>query len=461
MPIIGLLSIFPQFRDYKINGKLYSQSMKKLLVTSETLCIDSTSEGICTSKFILALHRAGYQVYCLTSDAHLTGKVGEFTLPWLGDVPIKHIFDGNQPEQKLRRKSSTIENKLQAAVAHLTGWNTMTWRSVGQWRKALRKCISEVKPDIIFVRSAGMNFHPHLAISSMKMDIPWVAHYHDPFPISLYPEPYRRVTPILCANQERYNNQILTQANALTFPSERLKNWMVGSKSEKIKSKAYVLPHLGSDLCNEIDNSLHTFGVRGDEFNLVHLGNVLGHRNPNLLIEAYKSFLWKSEERRKKSKLFMVGPVSNKFVANDLWNIMINQGNLVNIARRISYSESLAIGRMASVLVLIEANNIESPFFPGKLADYIWLRKPILALTPKQSSTTDILGADYPLLTPPNNVDAIEGALTIAWEHWISDTSNSLLPSQNTLEGISEASVIKNVEQIIQAVSSTLQHDSC
>ena len=395
MPIIGLPSKFPKYRDYQINGKIYSQSIKKLLVTSETLCIDSTSEGICTSKFILTLHRAGYQVYCLTSDAQLTGKVGEFTLPWLDDVPIKHIYDGNQPEQKLRRKSSTIENKLQAAVAHLTGWNTMTWRSVGQWRKALRQCISEVKPDIIFVRSAGMNFHPHLAISSMKIDIPWVAHYHDPFPISLYPEPYRRVKPVLSANQERHNNRILARASALTFPSERLQKWMVGSRSESLLAKSYILPHLASDIDLESAMLPITIPICKDQFNLIHLGTILGARNPNTLIQAYQSFLAGSDERKAQSKLFLIGPVHKKqLLENPLWKQCIEQGNLVILDQRISYRESLMIGKLATILVLIEAESHESPFFPGKLADYLWLRKPILALTPDLSTTRDILGVN-------------------------------------------------------------------
>ena len=55
---------------------------------------------------------------------------------------------------------------------------------------------------------------------------------------------------------------------------------------------------------------------------------------------------------------------------------------------------------------------------PGKLADLIYLEKPILALTPKKSETIRILGEHYPYQAGLNDVEEIYSNLVLLWNNW-------------------------------------------
>lgn len=55
---------------------------------------------------------------------------------------------------------------------------------------------------------------------------------------------------------------------------------------------------------------------------------------------------------------------------------------------------------------------------PGKLADLIFLEKPILALTPKKSETLRILGDAHKYHARVNDEDDILQTLLVLWNDW-------------------------------------------
>ena len=219
----------------------------KILITSEALTLEHTSEGICTSKFVWALHKAGFDLRVLTSDPNINKDEKTFSVSWLNNLSIQHIQQYSQGENKTTG-NRVVFNKLDALYAYLTGWNLSTWKNIYLWRRAIYENVKQFKPDLVFVRGAGSSFQPHMAMVIGKFKVPWVANYHDPFPLSLYPEPYRRVTPVLSAQQEKHHRRILQKADALSFPSERLMNWVLRVEPKNIYEKAYVIPHLACAL---------------------------------------------------------------------------------------------------------------------------------------------------------------------------------------------------------------------
>lgn len=424
----------------------------KILITSEALTLEHTSEGICTSKFIWALHKAGFDLRVLTSDPHLQKNTKPFSVPWLNHVPIQHIQQYSREEIK-PPVNRFVFNKLDAIYAYLTGWNWHVWKKIGLWRRAITENIDQFHPDLVFVRGAGASFQPHMAMISSKQRIPWVANYHDPFPLSLYPEPYRKVTPLLSASQEKWHWKILQKANAISFPSRRLMNWVLRGQSEQVYSKAYVIPHLASALDIKTPDSCQLLEDFSECFLMLHLGTLLGLRSPDALYRAFASFLKKSEERCKLARMVMIGPVSKQHRGeNKLRDELIQQGNLVIYNQRINYGESLKYGKNADALIIVEAVSKESPFFPAKLSDYLWLNKPILALTPEQSTTRDILGSDYPLVASPDHPEEIEQALTTLWNAWKSGQAGELLAAPKALSSCSEEVVVNRLYEILHHV---------
>jgi hypothetical protein len=70
----------------------------------------------------------------------------------------------------------------------------------------------------------------------------------------------------------------------------------------------------------------------------------------------------------------------------------------------------------ADVLILVESDIGPGIYLPSKFVDYLWARKPIVAVTGGQSTVTDAIGFDYPFRACPSSVPEITGALDRAFE---------------------------------------------
>lgn len=435
----------------------------KILVTARQLSLDRTSEGICTSKFLLALSRAGYEVTCLTSDDIADTGSAISSVPWLEPVRIKHINsysdDGVWTRWSRLTKSLAAAGsagayagrKIDAAIVYATGYRPYDWRQVDLWYRALRQEVETEKPDLIFVRAAGQEFEPHMAMLRWRPPVPWIANYHDPYPVSLYPMPYCHRYPLISRWQESVHRKILAAANALTFPSRRLLEWVLRDDLEQYRRKAFVIPHLASEL-PEPDSASERFKLpvpKSDDFNIVHTGTLLGPRDPRVLLRGFLDFIKQDGEKRERARLVFVGSLkgeSRQHLTRSEWSHLIGSENLLCLDQRINYHRALEIANTAVSVVILEANAAESPFFPAKLADYLWLRKPILALSPKMSVVDDILGPDYHLWVAPDDCHGVTSALSTLWAHWTTGRLSELTPSQSILDSMSEAAVLAKLE---------------
>lgn len=435
----------------------------KILVTARQLSLDKTSEGICSSKFILALSRAGYEVSCLTSDDIAGTDPAISSVPWLESVRIKHIksYGDDGAWTRLARLTESLaaggnagayaRRKINGAIQYATGYRPYYWGQVDLWYRALRQEVEAEKPDLIFVRAAGQEFEPHMAMLRWRPPVPWIANYHDPYPLSLYPRPYCHRYPLISGWQESVHRKILAAAHALTFPSRRLLEWVLRDDLEQYRRKALVIPHLATDL-PEPDSAIETFKLpvlKSDDFTIVHTGTLLGERDPRVLLRGFLDFIKQDGEKRERAHLVFVGGVfgeARQHLTQSEWSQLIGPENLVCLDQRINYHRAIEIAKSAVSVVILEANAAESPFFPAKLADYLRLRKPILALSPRMSVVADILGPDYQLRVAPDDSHGVTSALNTLWAHWTTGRLSELVPSQSILDSMSEAAVLAKLE---------------
>jgi hypothetical protein len=435
----------------------------KVLVAAKALDVNRTSEGICSSKFVAALSRAGHDVVCITAEASLSAQSEWSRVAWLDRALVRHISaysgDGAWPRGRALLKSMArgsagtyAVRKINASLAYGTGYDSDAWTEVTHWRTALQTALRDERPDIAFIRAAGSEFHPHLAMLNVDTAVPWAAHYHDPFPLSLYPAPYRTRYPFIAGHQERLHRRILERASALTFPSRRLLKWVLSGQEAPHQTKGFVLPHLAmalafADSASELPDSLQ---LSADRFNLVHTGTLLGPRNPGPLVSAFRAFVGDDACKRRLARLTFVGSV-NRAHAQYERSVAADGAHIEILNQRISYQQSLQLIRAATAAVVLEAGS-ESPFFPAKLADYLWLNKPILALSPRNSVASDLLGSEYPLLVAPDDEPGIARALDHLWQHWRSGRMNRLQPAADCQQ-LGEAAVHVELNRVFQAVS--------
>jgi hypothetical protein len=259
-----------------------------------------------------------------------------------------------------------------------------------------------------------------MALASLQDGAPWIGYYHDPWPGHLYPEPYRWEWSIPGWHQERWHRKILRRAPALAFPSKRLRDWVLCGDLEPLREKSFLFPHLatGPDKAELEEGGRLPGGFARGGFHVVHAGTLLRHRTPWALLAGFLRFVEKSEERRERAKLWLVGRVDRHITPDARWEDLTSRPWVRVVNERVDYRSSMEMLYHSSAGVILEAEAEESPFYPGKLADLLYLRKPILAVTPRRSTVRDMLGDAYPLLCMPGQPEEVERSLELLWEAW-------------------------------------------
>jgi glycosyltransferase involved in cell wall biosynthesis len=432
----------------------------KILVTAPQVRLDTTSEGICTAKFLTAVAGAGHQVVCLTADRVLRSAAGP-VCPWLPDITMWHRDDfpaagwwprTSQIATRLAESGAvgaSIDRKGNALAAYLTGYSSHVWSEVERWRSAIQHAVHLAKPDVIVTRAAGTRFDPHVAMSDMRLGIPWIANYHDPFPASLYPPSYRLYAPFMSGLQERIHRRIVRSAHALTFPSERLLHWVLRDQLKEHQRKAFVVSHIGGGIEGTEAGSAEP-APDSRMFSVVHTGTLLHQRNPQPLLRAFLRFMDEHRASHGHARLVFVGRVHRDHVALPEWAALDALGAVQRLEDRVPYDAAVAIARDAAALVVLEADDEESPFFPAKLADYLWLNRPILALSPRKSTTADLLGRDYPLLSTPADVDRIAGSLAALWRGWSDGDLAQFLPHRAVADSCGAPAVQAQFDRVLE-----------
>lgn len=422
----------------------------KILVAAQELRLDTTSEGICTAKYINALVAEGHSVRCVTAD-----RLDQDQCGWLPSVAVEALDTerAQDPWSAVSRLCNRVaaggdlgkqlDGKLNAAISFATGYSAHIWRKVSDWQHAIRHASRDV--DVIITRAAGGRFEPHFAMLKLRLSVPWVANYHDPFPLSLYPDPYRERIPIRSAAQERLHRQILDRADALTFPSARLRDWVVADATAH-RRKAFVVSHIGLDAGRPVPPDDRVFRI-------VHTGTMLRQRNPQGLLRGFLEFVGDDPDRQARCRLVLIGRIDKQHRDLPEWQALQRIGVVETIEHRIPFEAAVDANQRAVAVAIVEADTAISPFFPAKLADYLALRKPILALSPRASSTADILGPDYPLIVPPNDHAGIAVRLTRLWDAWRSGQLASFLPPEQCAAAVSVDAVRRQARAALEFVA--------
>jgi hypothetical protein len=422
----------------------------RILVAARRLAADRTSEGICSSKYVAALVAAGHDVSCITSEDTTDVLQNEWQARW---APITHTDSvaSKGMSTALARLTARMaargpmgaysSRKLQGVSKRATGYSVQTWADVAAWRSAVRSSIESAQPAAVVVRGAGREFEPHIAMLGWQPSVPWIAHYHDPYPGSLYPEPYRQYVALQSPRQERIHRRIIQAADALTFPSQRLLDWVLRGDLEGERRKAFVVPHMAGDPIPTVATGTVNVPLEEDHLNIVHTGTLLRERDPRSMLRGFLNFVDQGDERRRLARLILVGRVDRAHTNSNEWATLTRRGLLRCIDHRVSYRCALAVSRRANCLMILEANTKDSPFFPAKLADYLWLGKPIIAVSPEASATADILGRDYALRVPPSDSAVAATVFERVWNAWREGALERLAPPRSLAESMSEAAV--------------------
>ena len=242
-----------------------------------------------------------------------------------------------------------------------------------------------------------------LRVKARYPALPWVAHFSDPWVDSLYNQDESSRLLRMWRRQER---AIIRAADAVVFVTERTADLVMAKYPAEWRKKVHIVPHgYDLDLRHDLSNVQST--NREDRLRFVYTGNLYGKRHPLPLLSGL------SQIRRDRPQ-FVLPNV--KFVGHSASEYVVRAHELgldefVEFSPSVKYLDALNAAAGADVLVSLDADTTDSVFFPSKLVDYLMFGKPILAVTPPNSATADILRPLGHVCVAPGDVDAVATAI--------------------------------------------------
>ena len=142
-----------------------------------------------------------------------------------------------------------------------------------------------------------------------------------------------------------------------------------------------------------------------------------GKRNPEILFKAIQELIEDEKIKKDKISLNFYGDKSN---LEDLKN-KYKLDNIVNINGFISHEEVLLKQNQSDILLLISWDNPkEEIFIPGKVYEYMALKRPIISIGYKKGSLKDLIDKTGIGIHTPN-IDTLKERLIEYYNEFISN----------------------------------------
>lgn len=238
--------------------------------------------------------------------------------------------------------------------------------------KAAIELMKEFQINTLYTHSTPLVNHlAGLAVKETNHNVHWTAHFSDPWTLNPYLS-YR--TAIQQKINKFYEKAVISRADTITVTSEKTKELFVKGLAAD-QSKIKVLPHV-------FDPALYTRRKTKPAKKIIaHTGNIYGLRSAAPLIEAVHKVQPQNLEFHFYGRM---KEEERKFAESKC-------PELIKFFDSVPYLDSIKVLSEADILMVIDAPLKDSPFFPSKLADYIGAGKPVVALSPLSSTTTQIV----------------------------------------------------------------------
>jgi len=355
-----------------------SDSGYRILMFAPAFAPFANPESIVNSKLALAFLDAGWEIDVISRNLTIESRYNygsEWIDPWLPLKEINHTV--NYPSDN---KVSRIFQILYGVLR--TGYLIEGCRWASYALDIALTLHRKKKFDVVISRSGPDSAHLAAMAFIRKTGIPWIANWNDPTG-GKAPEPYGRgLAGETGWIYECFLQKVIKKVDWITFPSDRLKNYVSMYLGEDILRKSSVIPHVAMSpplITKKANNT----------FTLCHAGYLSKERNPKIFLEALATFI-RQRGLNDRLRFNLIG-IENC----DFRNVIQEYGLQDNIIfkGRLSYQDTLSEIYRSDVAVVLEASSEESIFLPSKFIDYVQVGRPILAVSPKMGTLNDIISS--------------------------------------------------------------------
>jgi len=350
-----------------------------------------------------------------TFEFERLGRATEGLLAPRGDAPLREPATGARSEPRrsgLRRMLKGAAGLVQTHA--LVPDPQITWVP-GAFLKGL-SLIRKERPAVIYSSSPPNSCQVLGLMLKRATHVPWIADFRDPWTEGIRRKQSYERSGVRRRLEHALERRVIEGADHIIVTTEKTLEQFL-AKYPAIPSSKY------SVITNGFDAADFTVARGGDrlldasDFNVTLTGNVETMFDAVPFLTAVRDLLDEDEEFRARLRINFVGAKRGKY------DEFINHHRLETNVRYIGYvphQTSLTYLAESDVLFLCQIPVYESATtkLSGKLFEYLYMRKPILALT-LPGLTTDILSrSGLGVAVDPNDQPGIKKALRDLYLRW-------------------------------------------
>lgn len=240
--------------------------------------------------------------------------------------------------------------------------------------KGLRSIVRN-RPDVMYSTSPYPSAHLIALLLNRLTRIPWVADFRDPWcgnPFQL------RRTPLAERLDLWLEARVFRHAARIICNTPTMREDFVLRHPCAAPKTLTILNGIDTETMNYIEPLCL---VPEGHFAFVHCGQFYGPRSPVPLFDAFRRFQVDCPERSSRVQLVFIGPAA--YQGRPLADLAREAGveHQVQILGELAHAEALACCAAANALVLVGADGPGSRLqVPQKLFEYLYFRRPILAM---------------------------------------------------------------------------------
>lgn len=398
------------------------------------------SESLVASKLVLTLRQSGCEVDVISrSELEIYGNTWEF--PW---TELQTCTQELVPPH--RSKAFLLAERVVDALALGYPIAGLRWARLAVERG--RQMLAQKRYDVLISRSPPDIGHLPALILARETGVPWVATWNDP-PVGAWPAPYTNGSQLPKWFHIRLARQVLAQASAHIFPSERLAHHICRHLKITPPATIAIIPHAAMPRLQ-----LPPLQNRTDAFRLCHAGKLCNARDPRKFLEAVRQFLVAQRPPAGQFTFDQIGHVDSDLLAlSREYGIQEH----VRCTGPMSYLATMEYLSQSDVVVLVEAPCEEGIFLPSKLVDYAQTGRPILAASPKIGTVADLLAKHGGgIVADTSSCESIVEALTTLYKAWKREELDKNYNSTELGKQFDSSSILAGYQGIFQHLRSTM-----
>ena len=402
--------------------------MKKVLMISHDFPPIQSVEGVRSMKFTKYFPKFGWgsivlcakePAVCIVDDTHLSESSS--------DIDIYRTY--------------SLENIISKGIAIYLGLSDkFVWIpfAIRMGKKIFKK------EDINVIVSRSTPVTSHLVAYKLKLHsgLPWIADFSDPWtqnPYVKYP------SRIIQRFDEHLEQKVIYMADKITFTAERTRAQFLDKYKDIPENKVITIPNF-----YDPDDFIKPKDItKSDKFTITYAGGFYGIRTPEPFFRALELLKEENGDINGNIKVKIIGKMGG-------FEHLISKYGLEDIIQIIApmpHKDVFYHLYSSNILLLIDAPVKPSIFLPTKLLEYIYTGKPILAITPEDGESADVIRSTKTgVVVSPDNIEGIKDAILYYYEQH--KTSELVInPDWNEIQKYSAENCTKKLVGVIKELT--------